>query len=372
MIRFRSLALTLTFAVLLTTSCMPSLSVQTTTSVNADLSQRLQAALDRALRQTDNPGATIAVMLPDRSLWTGASGMADLEHRTPMQVDSVFRIASVTKTFVAALVMQLVEDGMLTLVDTLTDWLPNSLLRNIQFADRITVRQLLNHTSGIYDYLESDAFFDAIDRNPTRVWDDEDVLDFVDGNPYFNPGASGQWEYSNTNYILLGLIVEAATGRSLADALRSRIYQPLGLNDTYLETKENFPGNLVRGYEAAGRRVEDVTDINTGNGLADGGILSTAADLARFADGLFRGGLVSDSTLQQMLNFHPVGKYGLGIANEVTSFGNTYGHTGSILGYISIMWYFPDKNLIVAALVNLDFGDADSLVEAILEALPGF
>lgn len=369
MIRFRSLALILTFAVLLTTACMPTLSIQTATAVNTDLASRLQSVLDRALRQTDNPGATVAVMLPDHSMWVGASGMADLERRTPMQPDSMFRIASVTKTFVATLVMQLAEDGILNLEDTLTDWLPNSLLSNIQFADRITIRQLLNHTSGIYDYLESDAFFDAIDRNPTRVWDDEDVLNFVDGDPYFNPGASGQWEYSNTNYILLGLIIEAATGRSLADELRSRIYQPLGMNNTYLETKEPFPGNLVRGYESAGRRVEDVTDINTGNGLADGGILSTAADLARFADGLFRGGLVSDATLQQMLNFHPVGEYGLGIANEFTSFGNTYGHTGSILGYISIMWYFPDEDLIVTALVNLDFGDADSLVEAVLDAL---
>jgi len=369
MIRSRSLLSILVFVLLMTTACMSTFSVQTTSPVNSTLASNLQSALDRALRQTDNPGATIAVMLPDQSIWAGASGIANLDQRTAMQPESVFRIASVTKTFVATLVMQLVENNTLNLDDTLTEWLSPSLLNNIQFADQITIRQLLSHTSGIYDYLESDTFFDAIDRNPTRVWDDEDVLDFVDGNPYFSPGASGQWEYSNTNYILLGLIVESATGNSLASELRSNIYQPLGLNDTYLETKENFPDTLVRGYESAGRRVEDVTDINTGNGLADGGILSTAADLARFADGLFRGGLVSESTLQQMVNFHPIGEYGLGIASEFTTFGESFGHTGSILGYTSIMWYFPEEDIIITALVNLDFGDTDTLVEAVLDVV---
>ncbi len=369
MIRFRWLLSLIVFTLLLTTACMSTLSVQTTSSVNSNLASELQSALDRALRQTDNPGATVAVMLPDQSMWVGASGIADLDQRTSMQPDSVFRIASVTKTFVATVVMQLVENNTLRLEDTLIDWLPSALLNNIEFADQITIRQLLSHTSGIYDYLESNAFFDAIERTPTRVWDDEDVLNFVDGDPYFSPGASGQWEYSNTNYILLGLIVEAATGNSLASELRSNIYQPLGLNNTYLETKENFPGNIVRGYESAGRRVEDVTDINTGNGLADGGILSTAADLARFANGLFRGGLVSDATLQEMLNFHPVGEYGLGISSEFTSFGNSFGHTGSILGYTSIMWYLPEEDIIVTALVNLDFGDADTLIESVLEVI---
>ncbi len=283
---------------------------------DAQLAKTLQANLDQSL--ADNPnatGLTSAIFAPDGSVWQGFTGLANRETQTPVDANSLFGIGSITKPIVATTVLQLYEEGKLNLNDTVSQWLPN-LAKNITNADRITIRQLLGHTSGIPEYLaqpEARAQFFAdpkafFNRNISA----QELLSFVQGKPALGePGAA--FSYSNSNYVLLGEIIQKATGTMLASQLRSRIFEPLGLNQTFYAPQEAVSqGNITRTYSELDddgqittadylNEVDEVTQQGLTWAAGAGGIVSTAAELAKIGQAIFQGELLSPATLKFMI-----------------------------------------------------------------------
>jgi D-alanyl-D-alanine carboxypeptidase len=329
-------------------------------TVNPELAGALQHILDRKSAGPHNPGMVMLLDIPGQGRWIGASGFSDREAQVPMVPEDRFRIASVTKTFVATVVLQLVQEGRLTLDDTVEQWLPG-LVPN---GHTITVRQLLNHTSGLYDYLDG-AFERVYFAEPPRIWMPQELVwHGVGRSSYFAPGTPGRWRYSNTNYILLGMIIEQASGSTLTHELRSRLFEPLQLRDTFLEDYEEIPGGFVHGYIAS----NDYTEYSLSTWAA-GGIVSNARDLSVFFQALFTGRLLDEPMMQEMLAFatmsgYPV--YGLGVARSVEgltiatqgvvptdmSFETLWGHTGGLSGFKSVVGYQPGSGVTVVVLMN--------------------
>jgi len=298
----------------------------------------------------DDPSVVVYVRYGEESL-VAVRGLSGLENNTRAHTDDLYRIGSVTKPFVATIMLQLVEEGVLALDDPMIDYLPDCCL-NIDNADTATIRQLLQMTSGIFSYTDSEQFEAAVSNDPSYNWTASETVSFVAFEPAYFPTGEGYY-YSNTNYNLAQMIIEAVTGNSLADELQTRIFEPLEMESCYLETLDVFAQNIVRGYSLYDN-FEDVTDINDGVGLGDGGIVCTAEDLAKFADGLFYE-LLEDETLEQMLDTvddGDGGRYGLGIGYDETEFGMMVGHDGATSGFQSTLQYLPDEDLVVVVLTN--------------------
>ncbi|MGG6263196.1 serine hydrolase [Leptolyngbya sp. AN03gr2] len=340
---------------------------------NSDRAQKLQAALDQTLTQPGSaPGTTTAVVTPDEFTWKGASGIADLGTRTPMQADNIFNIGSITKTFTAATTLKIVEQGKISLDDTLGRWLPD-IAQRIPDGASLTLRQLLNGTSGVYDFTNSPRFrFDSIVDylfGSWRNWQPQELVAYAYGQPRFSgPASSSVWVYPNTGTILAGLMVEKATGTPFAAVMKTEILDPLGLNNTFFNGTRKPVQNQARGYEdflkpkglGPDGNLDDTAKINTAAiGSYTGGLSSTAQDLARFTQALLGEDLLKPDSKAQLLSFVEEGLpyegkgFGLGIADYSTPFGRAWGKKGDVAGYESQMLYFPERNgAINIALVN--------------------
>jgi D-alanyl-D-alanine carboxypeptidase len=328
-----------------------------TNTADRDLRQQLQTALDQA--RGDIPGAAVAIISP-KGNWFGASGVADLATGRVLQPSDRFQIGSITKTFVATTTLQLVEEGILNLEDKLTDRLPTSVTEWIPNANQITLRQLLNHTSGVPDY--TDVLFRWAAVNPGvffNNWQPEELVYFIDGlEPSFQPGDS--WQYSNTNYVLLGMVVETATNNNIAKEIRDRILEPLALSNTFFAEEEAIPGGYVRGYWDFDQdgTLNDISVANLSWAWATGAMVSNTSDLATFIHALIGGKLLEPDTLQQMLTtISPINSvnysaYGLGIGTMQSPNRFWYIHRGQTLGYRSNMWYSPLENITYIELAN--------------------
>lgn len=336
--------------------------------VSPALAGMLDQLAESALKSTNSPGVVIAVSLPGQGNYTTARGLANSAQGIPMTPNEQFRIASLSKMFVAVVVLQLVQEGTLTLDQTVEQWLPGM----VPNGKRITIRQLLNHTSGLYDYLTDSFAYRALET-PQRVWMPNELVAVATANrPTFAPGAAGRWSYSNTNYVLLGLIVEQATGQPLHMAIRERILDPLGMQATVFEPAER-PATLMHSYV----RGIDRTAINMSFAWAAGSMSSTAGDLERFARALFEGALLSPNSMQQIQTFVDTkGKlgragqrYGLGLIEDRFGSGKAlaYGHTGSLIGSRTALWYFPESKLVVVIALNTMKAAPDTLMPAILD-----
>lgn len=197
---------------------------------DADLAAELQRIMDGIVAGGYIPGATLAVTIPGQQPWLGASGFADPAAEQPIEPATRMRIASISKVFTAVVVLQLVEEGALQLDAPIATWLPDLL----PTGNIITVRQLLNHTSGLYDYLEDRTFRNQAYQHPERAWAPAELVAYAARFPAsFAPGTPGQFDYSSTNYVILGMLVEQVTGHSLAQEMRQRIFDPLELTETY-------------------------------------------------------------------------------------------------------------------------------------------
>ncbi len=314
--------------------------------------QRLQTLLDECLVETGTSGAVMLVQSPSL-LWIGASGTANIKLQTPMRSTDLLRIGSITKMFVGATFLKLSEEEKIDLDATIDNYLPNSVLMGIKNSDVITIRQLLNMTSGIYNYTESDDYTIDVEDRPNRsFWRPEELLEYAfEAKASFAPGTG--WEYSNTNYILLDMIVAKVSGTSLAAEMRRLIHKPLGLKNTFMEKQEprsgGFGGLKVRGYDDG----EDITEINDALGFGDGGLISDAEGLAAFLTAVFLDkNLLSNSSLAQMLDFIPNANYGLGVSESETDFGIAWGHNGSTAGFLGDMIYLPEEKTIFILLTN--------------------
>ncbi|HEY7031504.1 MAG TPA: serine hydrolase domain-containing protein [Thermomicrobiales bacterium] len=323
----------------------------------------LQAGLDRNL-----PGIALRVERGDEVVFDGAAGLASREHQTPLTPADRFGVGSITKPFTAVLVLQLVDEEVLALDDTVSRWLDDPVVARIPYVDRITLRQLLNHTSGVYDYFDDDSPFwqDAYfgpGADWSRVWTPLEVLAYADGAkhaPYFAPGEGSH--YSNTAYVLLGLIVERAAGQALADRLHARILDPLGLADTFAAT-EPVRGGKADAYQPIDGELVDVSAIDLSSLGTAGGMVSTTRDVARFADALFGGELLRPATLAQMLTFIPSGRpgfeAGLGVMRFQTPEGALIGHPGDGAGSGGRMYRLAEADLTLVLLANS--GDEEAI-----------
>jgi D-alanyl-D-alanine carboxypeptidase len=308
------------------------------------------------------------VLFPDGTIWTGGSGFAQLAERTPAGADTPFVVGSISKTFVAALVMQLAEEGQLTLDDPLSTWLPE-----YPRSDDITVRQLLDHSSGIFNYFEHPTYSSRVFGDPLHEWSPDEILTTFSAAPYFAPGEG--YHYSNTGFVLLGMIIEQVTGNSLGDEYRARFFEPLGMSETHFQGDGPPPSQAAHGYlvgEGGPRVVNDGTDYRPTTSAATvawaaGAIASTPGDLATWADALYGGELLDAESLAQMTDFrgNPFagGLYGLGTRTRVMQGRGVVGHTGSLRGFAASMWHFPEEDLTVVVLSNRGRLDVNPLAE---------
>lgn len=338
----------------------------------------LQVALNLARASARTLGASAAVIGPDL-VWTGASGLSDRAKPTGVRPEMIFGAGSITKSFMAALMLQLAEEKKLTLDDTLGQWLPNVVANAApRIPGGVTIRQLLNHTSGIHNCTDGKGFRAALLADFGKRWSFEDILSHVEA-PYFAPGTG--WEYSNTGYILLGLIGARAADAPVVSELQRRFFRPLGLRSTFLEGEETVVGELAHGHSGLfGVEKQDIsskprTAIASAAGTA-GAIMSTSEDLARWAQALFGGGVLLPESLQQMLTFVKTGdddddpEYGLGVARlQDPTLGEMWFHTGGTPGYAAVVVYLPQSRTSVALLANDDEADSLDLLDALMRVL---
>ena len=305
-----------------------------------------------ALAATSTPGALAGVWYPGQGSWMIAAGIGDVETDAPMRLDDHFRIASITKAFVATVVLQLVAEGMLSLDDRLEHF-----ITGIPNGDEITLRQLLNMTAGIYSYVNDPVIAVDYERDPLLPFIPEQAVDIVraHGEADFAPGTKTL--YSDTNYILLGVIIEQVTGRSVAAEITDRITVPLGLTQTSSASTPDMPQPYFHGYAAAeaGAPLRDVTRSNPDVAWAAGAMISTLRDIRIWAEALAAGSLLSPALQAERLQTGTLWSepvyvgYGLGILE----FGGLLGHNGGILGYSSWMMHDPETGATLVTVTNL-------------------
>ncbi|HEX8856815.1 MAG TPA: serine hydrolase domain-containing protein [Thermoleophilaceae bacterium] len=344
------------------------------------LSRRLRRVLLDASRDpsTHFPGAILRVSSPTLGRWTGFVGFGRLNPAEPMRPADRFRAGSIVKTFVAVTVLQLAERGRLSLDDRLTEVLPASVVGRFANARDITVRMLLSHRSGIPEW-DTPAIDDYIAHHPAKVWKVSEFLDLAAAQPpVFAPGTS--YRYSNTDYNLLGLIIEHATDHSWRREVTRRVITPLNLPRTYLPAPghRSLSGAHAHGYGEVDGRTVDLTRVDPSiAGAAGGGALvTTVRDLGRFLDALLEGRLFrSRETLQEMLDFRPapdvggqVG-YGLGIERRVAPGGvDLIGHLGGAAGYAAYVGRLRPRGVTMSYALNWQ-GDPSPLHFRAINAL---
>ncbi|AMM91693.1 D-alanyl-D-alanine carboxypeptidase [Peribacillus simplex] len=339
------LVLFMTGSSLLNTTPTSIVKAEPTQNVSSSLqksTQRDRTSVKQAMRDTLQLGypGILAEIHKGGKTWSYAAGIADLSTKKPMKTDFRFRIGSVTKTFIATVLLQLAGENRLNLDDSIEKWLPGVIQGNGYDSNQITIRQILNHTSGIADYIKSKDF-DIKDTKKSYTAE-EFVKMGVSLPPDFAPGKG--WSYSNTGYVLLGILIEKVTGNSYAEEVENRIIEPLELSNTFL------PGNSTvisgtkhaRGYERYERydgesELKDVTYSNPGS--SDGDLISTADDLNKFFSYLLSGKLLKEQQLKQMLTTVPTGiegidGYGLGIyETKLPNHVSIWGHAGGVPGF---------------------------------------
>jgi D-alanyl-D-alanine carboxypeptidase len=309
------------------------------TVFNPQLSDALQEALEkvRGILKSDNISASLYIS--DRCFWEGAAGGTKQDPDVPVDSDMLFGFGSITKTFVAGIVLQLVEEKKLGLEDPLGNWLPQ--YPNIDA--NLTVRQLLNHGSGLSSYNRSERYWSEVKANLDRVWLPEDMLKYV-GPP--RDTGSAPPKYSNTNYILLGMIIEAITGNSLEHELQSRITDPLQLDSTYLPKQDFDP-----------ERWADSTNLSSSlfsSVWAAGAIASTPREIAKWTQTLYSGNFLQPASLESMLITEPrrIGglrfPMGLGVWKLKVEGETAWGHGGRLYPFKSRTFYIPELGLSVA------------------------
>lgn len=332
----------------------------------------------RAVVEDGVPGVT-ATARDRRGTWSATAGVGDLRTGEPRSEQDRYRVGSITKTFVATVLLQLEAEGRLSLDDTVDEWLPGLVTGHGHDGARITLRQLLNHTSGVYNYTEDEGFArdyflkdGFFEHRYDTVTPRELVAIAMAHAPYFAPGTS--WTYSNTNYVLAGLVIEEATGRPYGEEVRRRIIDPLDLRATsFPGTRTGLPHPSSRAYSklapTATGPTYDVTRLNPSIAGASGEAVSSSADLNRFYTALLRGRLLPAKQLAEMTTTVPAmdgAEYGLGLIKRELDCGVTvWGHAGGIHGSSSEAVTTRDGRHALAFNFNGDWsGDGQAVIEA--------
>jgi D-alanyl-D-alanine carboxypeptidase len=329
----------------------------------------LRPKLQEIFADTLTPGAVVLVRSPELGDWTAAFGTRALGSADPVTLADHVRIGSNTKTWTGTVILQLVQEGKLTLDEPVSTYRPD-----VPNGQHITIAELLDMRSGLYNYSESLELNQTLDTNPAKAWTPDELLAIAYRNPaYFPPGQG--FHYSNTNTVLLGLIIEKLTGNPVEQEFQRRIFTPLGLRNTHLppRTSNALPAPYPNGYQF-GSNVEtmatqvlppdqqaaaragilkplDATHANPSWAWTAGSGISTAEDLARYGQALVGGGLLNDTMQKQRLaSIRPINPadpkspgYGLALAQ----FGPVFGHTGELPGYNSFMGHDPRRKITI-------------------------
>ncbi|MFH1119414.1 MAG: serine hydrolase domain-containing protein [Bacteroidota bacterium] len=312
------------------------------------------------------PGAILLVK-DSSGFFTGAAGMADIEHSIPMQVCHISKIASVTKFMLGVSVLRLQEKGILSLDDPIRNYISGDKLDRISNGNEsLTVRNLMNHTSGLYDVIDDNGFYLQVLNNPSKHWTSGDLLKYVTGKDAafdFRPADTAG--YSNTNYLLLSMVMEAASSLPHGAALHNEVIDLLHLDDTYYFWHDPLPGNgIAQGYYDLynNGNLENLTQWNTGSGNGYGGVYSTVWDMYKFIDALFvQKTLLNQTSLNEMLVFHPDVEsrklLGVSCFKDFIDIGDpekdyAWGHRGRDLSYSADLYYFPEHGATMALIVN--------------------
>jgi D-alanyl-D-alanine carboxypeptidase len=339
------------------------------------LAYSLQRALDsaRGLQSQYVKGVSAAVLVPGQGVWQGVSGISSLNPAVAMQPAMMLGIASNSKAFISTTILSLVDEGKIGLDDPLSKYLPAQ--NNITMS--VTIRQLLNMTSGLFDYLnDGNAQGQAVSADPTRYWSPEEIIASFVGPSKALPG--GPYSYCNTDYILLGMVIKAVTGKSVASQIRERILTPLALDDTYLEVDESHTEPIAHPWDSGVDFMALPVTAHFSTLWTAGGIISTAENMARWVKGLHEGAVISPSSWTQLNTYIPTatppttgfGWYGYGLGIRLgTYYGKTVrGHTGAIMGYISITGYLPGTGASFVVLFNASEATTTSTITALLDA----
>lgn len=327
---------------------------------NTATQNTLQFTLDRAVWRYAIPGATMAVLEQDGNLWSAASGYANLTTREPMTTDRRFRIGSNTKTIVATAVLQLVDAGKVSLDAPINTYLANELSAYLSAYDgsKITVRQLLNHTSGIFNFTTDPAWGEAFVSDATKRYYPQELLLIANKHAAdANAPVFGTFTYSNTNYVLLGLLLRNAGGTVYDDVVRTAITDPLGLNDTIVPHLGDAvpPPDTAHGYweDTETGILYDVSVKDPSTVWASGDMISDIDDLTRWGQALGKGTLLSAASQSARLTYVPMSdhlQYGLGIVRDTRA--NLIGHQGGMIGYTSQTYYAPDVGATLSFFYN--------------------
>ncbi|MFF5262211.1 serine hydrolase domain-containing protein [Actinomadura viridis] len=337
----------------------------------------LRQVMDRLTGPDGAPGALAEVNDRDGRLVL-TSGVADVRTGAPVNPRSRFRIGSLTKPFVATVTLQLVGEGRIELDAPVERYLPGVVRGADNDGREITVRQLLQHTSGIPDVLRHLTPMEIL-KDPLRHWEARELVDIALQHPRdFTPGE--KWGYSNTNYLLIGMIIEKVTGRPYGEEVHQRVIVPLGLHGTFVPgDAPGIPGPHLRGYVRPESELVDITRLNPSVAGSAGGMISSASDVNRFLAALLRGRLLKPAQMQEMLNARPTGrrsgsKYGLGLewlpGKDSSACEDGYwGHDGDMLGFSVTSGATMDGRQ-ATFMVNLNPGGGPNLDDAKDQAVP--
>lgn len=331
--------------------------------------KEIQAKLDSLQNEEKFPGATLGIVLMDGMEIAMASGWADIESKIPMKpLDRIFS-GSAGKTFVAAVALQLVQEGKLDLEERISTYLGKEpWYSRLPNHKDLTVRMIMQHTGGLPRYVFKETFIDQLLESPDKIWKPEEILSFVFDDTPENQAGKG-WSYSDTDYIVLGVIIEKITNNTFYDELDRRILKPFGFKNTSPSISRRLRG-LVTGYTGdksppfkfPGKLpVNGLYPVNPQFEWCGGGLITTSLDMARWAKLLYEGKVFSDDLLEEMLK--PVDfrtgvpakqGYGLGAMIFNRPFGLIYGHGGFFPGYETQMSYFPKWKIALTLQVNAD------------------
>jgi len=346
------------------------------TAPEPTIGEELQAALDNAIATYGGKGVSLAVILPDGQTWIGTSGIST--GSTPISPDMLFSIGSATKTFTATVILQLADEGVLTLEDSLFEWLPS--FPNIDST--ITIRQLLNHTNGIYNFTEHPDIWNDIFVDLYRQWTIEELINGYTLAPYFPPGTN--WHYSNVGYLLLRMIIREATGQSISSQYRERLFTPTGLTGMFTAVEEYPTGPVANGWFDIDNNgvYDDFSNVpqTAFYSAIGGGVFATAEDFALWVKAMWHDRVVlNPEYYNQMMDFHSptpgeplAAGYGLGVVwfnpdlfNGLTVFG----HSGNPIGYAAGGLYLADYGVCLAIFDNTEEGETMPVINEILSII---
>lgn len=345
---------------------------------NPLLASMLQDTLNTYVSQISNiKGMSAGVYVPGQGIWKGVAGVS--HSGQPITDDMRFGIASNSKLFTSVMMLILAESNVLSLEDPLSDWISVS---NPNISPTITIRQLLNHTSGVSDPFFAAPWLDTINNNATRVFTPQEVLGWV-GAPLFSAGTD--WGYSNTNYVLAGMVAESASGYSLSTLIRDSILTPLNMDSTFIDVEEPVNGTLAHRWwnRIVNPTTLDYHDtsrvaLNSAVSYA-GSIFSTSSEMVQWYNALFDGQLLGQSSMDELTTFvstaNPNYQYGLGLSTDITQGYGYWEHGGRTWGYKSKMMHDTCLHVSVAGLTNSDPSGVDAvtflLYRAVKNHIPG-